>query len=86
MKLVFHRDFTKAYRKLSQKVRLRAQEQLFLFESDPFGLKLNNHPLKGRFSGFRSINITGDMRAVYEMVSDDTAYFVAIGSHSELYH
>ncbi|MFH1233736.1 MAG: hypothetical protein V1649_03770 [Patescibacteria group bacterium] len=35
--------------------------------------------------GRRSINITGDIRAVYEQISKDKVLFVIIASHSKLY-
>lgn len=33
---------------------------------------------------YRSINITGDYRAIYE-VKDGIAYFISVGTHHELY-
>ncbi len=53
--------------------------------SDPFHPLLNNHPLAGRWTGYRSINITGDYRAIYELIEEDLAYFVTIDTHSNLY-
>jgi len=85
MKIIFHRDFKKEYKKLGKNIRVHFQEQLVIFENNPFDPQLNNHPLKGKQNGLRSINITGDLRAVYEMVDDDFAHFIALGSHSNLY-
>jgi len=86
MKLLFHHTFTKEYRKLGKSTRVHVQEQLIRFENDPFDPILNNHPLKGKHAGFRSINITGDIRAIYELIENDISHFVALGSHSHLYH
>jgi mRNA-degrading endonuclease YafQ of YafQ-DinJ toxin-antitoxin module len=41
--------------------------------------------LSGKWKGHFSINITGDTRAVYFVTEDNVVWFVAIGSHSELY-
>lgn len=49
---------------------------------------LRNHQLQREWSGFWSININGDIRAIYtEKVEEGTkiAYFITIGTHKELY-
>ncbi len=52
---------------------------------DPYHALLRNHALLGQFDGYRSISVSGDLRAIYTLVAKDTAYFVAFGTHSELY-
>ena len=84
MRLDYHKGFRKQYKKFPPKIRERFQQRLLLFVEDPFNPVLGNHQLHGRWDGFRSIDITGDIRAIYEEL-DDLAYFVAIGSHSQLY-
>lgn len=56
-----------------------------VFEEDPFHPLLRNHPLAGEFSDCRSINITGDLRAIYEEIDFETIRFLRIGTHHELY-
>ena len=51
---------------------------------NPYDSILHNHPLTGGYEGFRSINVTGDYRAIYVM-DGDVAVFIAIGTHSELF-
>lgn len=85
MKIRFNRGFKKQYKKLSKKERDRVDGAIRLFSRDPFHLVLNNHSLRGDYFGFRSINIGGDLRAIYKLISDDVAYFTAVGRHSELY-
>ena len=61
-------------------------ERLTLFLTTPFDAKLNNHLLKGKFLGYRSINITGDWRAIFcHDKKNNMLEFVLIGTHSELY-
>lgn len=84
MKIYLHRKFYKGYAKLSPKLQKKFKERRNLFLLDEFNVILNNHALTGRWSGYRSINITGDMRAVFKR-STDSAIFVAIDSHSNLY-
>ena len=79
------KKFDKQFSKLSKNIKEKAIARLELFIQDPFEAVLNNHPLNGRFSGYRSINITADIRAVYKTAGKDLVYFIAIGSHSELF-
>ena len=60
------------------------KNRLMLFGQDEFNPILNNHPLKGKYQGYRSINVTGDLRAIYKRETN-VAIFVIIGSHSRLY-
>lgn len=85
MTVVFHREFIKRYKRLSQKQQVQFKKRLVLFEQDPFHPTLRNHRLQGEYGGYHSINISGDLRAIYEEVNDTTQLFVVIGTHSELY-
>lgn len=85
MKVVFHKKFEKQYKKLSQAQKTKFKKRLAIFIDDPFDPVLNNHPLKGKYKGYRSINVTGNLRAIYKAVRQDTAIFVTINIHSELY-
>ena len=80
----FHKDFTKDFKKISPKIKKKFQEKLVLFEKDEFDPVLNNHALKGKWLGYRSINVTGDIRAVFKR-DTESALFAAIDSHSNLY-
>lgn len=85
MNLTFHRQFRKHLEKLNIKQRQRIQEWLHIFLDNAFYPALNNHALKGKYLDYRSINITGDLRAIYKSVSDDECIFVALDTHSNLY-
>lgn len=85
MKFRFHKKFSKDYDRLSQQSKLAFESRLKIFSADPYQAKLNNHPLKGRWQGYRSINISGDLRAVYKEISEEEVIFITLGSHSQLY-
>ena len=85
MVITYHKDFIKGSQKLTQAQKQKLTERLRIFGQDEFNLILNNHSLKGRYRGFRSINIAGDLRAVYKKEAQDMIIFVAIDSHSHLY-
>ncbi len=85
MRISFHSRFKKAYKKLSGKERKYFKKRMMLFQEDEFHILLKNHKLEGGYSNYRSINVTGDLRAIYKVMSDDIRIFYYIGSHSELY-
>lgn len=85
MKVHFHKNFKKSFKKLKSGEKKNFKKRLKVFLEDEFSPLLNNHPLKGKYKGYRSINVTGDFRAVYKRISSQKAIFVEIGSHSELY-
>lgn len=85
MRVYFHKYFDKRFAKLPQKVQQKAKEKIGIFTADPFNEALHNHVLTGNREGLRSINITGDFRAIYDPISETDAVFVDIGTHSQLY-
>ena len=85
MNIQFHKSFEKRYKKLSLRLKLKIKERNELFSSDPLNPVLNNHALKGKYAGYRSINVTGNIRIVYKLLNKNTALFSEIGSHSGLY-
>ena len=48
-------------------------------------MQLHLHMLTGEYAGLYSINITGDIRALYEKIDDTYVIFGFIGTHSQLY-
>jgi len=85
MKPEYHKNFRKQFDKLSIKIQDKFEEKLDLFLQNMFHLLLNNHSLSGEYEGCRSINITGEIRAIFYVKSDSNIVFINIGSHSELY-
>ena len=84
MKINYSKEFIKQAEKLSPKLQLQLYEHITLFRDNPLNPKLRNHALKGKYSPYRSINITGDYRALY-LQKEDEAIFDKIGTHSQLY-
>lgn len=85
MRIIFHLQFQKHGKKLNSKQRQHVSERLHLFLDNPFHPTLNNHALKGKYLDYRSINITGDLRAIYKSVNENECIFVALDTHSNLY-
>lgn len=85
MNVVFHKRFDKMAAKLTPKIKQKMVERITLFSADPLNSALRNHALHTPYKGSYSIDITGDYRAIYELIDDQTALFTHIGTHSQLY-
>jgi addiction module RelE/StbE family toxin len=85
MEFRYSARFKKQYKKLPEKVQLRFDDRVTLFSTNPSHPILRNHPLVGNFVGYWSINISGDIRALYRYDGGDVIIFALIGTHSELY-
>ena len=84
MEPILHKIFKKNFKKLPPQIQNKFFERIEIFKKDKFQLILNNHSVEKRFPGCRSINITGDYRAIFEE-SNGIVTFINIGTHSELY-
>ena len=84
MILYFSTRFRREYRRLPSKIQQQTDERLRMFKASQFHPLLNNHLLGGEYKGCRSINVTGDYRAIFEIRAEDYI-FIRIGTHSELY-
>lgn len=84
MVVIFHKSFHKDYAKLPKKIKEKFSNRLRLFKEDKNNKILNNHSVDKAFMGCRSINVTGDYRAIFKE-DGDVVSFVNIGTHSELY-
>ncbi|MEK7103952.1 MAG: type II toxin-antitoxin system mRNA interferase toxin, RelE/StbE family [Patescibacteria group bacterium] len=85
MKIYFHKNFDKQFSKLRSSEKKKAQERLQLFLENSFNPVLENHPLKGKYADYRSIDITGDFRAIFKYLNENECIFVDVDTHSNLY-
>ena len=84
MKIELHAKFEKKFDTLSRKLQDRFFERVAIFRENQFHPILNNHSVDHAYSGWRSINVTGDYRALFEEVEGGIV-FMKIGTHPELY-
>ncbi|MDO8626502.1 MAG: type II toxin-antitoxin system mRNA interferase toxin, RelE/StbE family [Candidatus Magasanikbacteria bacterium] len=87
-KIVFSKRFVKHYQKAPKKVQQKFNERIIIFENNQYDERLRSHFLAGEWAGCKSIDITGDWRAVYEKLENgliEWVEFVEIGTHSQLY-
>ena len=84
MSIYLHKDFKRGYKKLTKAQKEKFKERRDLFLQDQFNPILNNHALLGKHKGYRSFNVTGDLRVIFR-VKEDFIIFIKVDSHSNLY-
>ncbi len=85
MKIEYTKKFKKQFSKFNPKLRKQFKTRQRLWVDDPYHPQLHLHALSGKYTGLYSINITGDVRALYEKIDDTYVVYGFIGTHSELY-
>lgn len=81
-------DFLQDFKQANVRIRKSFKQKLEIFTKNPFDPQLNNHTLQREYMGCKSIDITNDWRAIYvEKIEEEdvVAYFIALGTHDELY-
>jgi len=78
------KTITQIYKR-DKKLAEKIQRQILLFESNPRHPSLRLHKLSGTFNNMWSLSVTLSIRMVYRLLSKETAYFVDIGTHDEVY-
>jgi len=84
MRIRYKKRFEKDFKKLPPKVKEQFFDRLEIFITDKFNIILNNHSVDKAFPDCRSINVSGDYRAIFSE-EDGLVIFINIGTHSELY-
>ena len=85
MEAARHPQFEKKLARLSPAIRRALANRLELFLENPRHPLLNDHALTGDWAGFRSINVTGDWRLIYQRIDDEVMLLVEIDTHHNLY-
>jgi addiction module RelE/StbE family toxin len=85
MQYILSKRFEKDFARLSKPIKKKVLLVLQKFVDDPLDPSLRSHRLSGKWNNHFSIDVTGDIRAVYVYIKDNLVHFVAVGSHSELY-
>ncbi len=85
MQVGFRKHFKKQFEKLPKKIQGHFYRKLNIFITNPFHPILNNHKLSGSMKNMWSINVTGDIRAIYEQINKTSVLFLTIANHNNLY-
>ncbi len=85
MQLDFTKKFWKQYHKLPANFQKQFDARLQLFITDASDARLRIHPLKASYAGYWSMDVNGDLRALFRRDGDQIIIFALIGTHSQLY-
>jgi len=86
MNIDFSKGFDRQFQtRLSAQQRQQALAAIELFIDDPFHKDLRNHALFGKWKGYRSISVGGDLRLHFKEINSERVLFEAIGRHDQLY-
>ncbi|MBP6881362.1 MAG: type II toxin-antitoxin system mRNA interferase toxin, RelE/StbE family [Candidatus Pacebacteria bacterium] len=81
----YTKDFEKQFLRIDKTIQSKFKERLDLFLLDQTHPVLRVHSLKGKYVGYMSMNVNGDIRALYKEEGEQIVIFAFIGSHSQLY-
>ena len=80
----YSKNFIKQSKKLRPSTRAKLLIRIKLFANNPLDPELRDHALKGKYKIYRSIDVTGDYRALY-LLRGDEVIFDIVGTHAQLY-
>ncbi len=81
----FSKQFIKQWRALPPKKQTKVIATIELFRQNPKARSLRLHELKGEFAGTWSISAGGDLRIHFRYDCDTLVFFLAVGTHAQLY-
>jgi addiction module RelE/StbE family toxin len=84
----FSTRFNQQLEAAPREIKLAVRETLELFRDDLHYPTLRNHPLHGQYAGYRSIDVTGDWRAISREANvgeQRVITFYFFGTHKQLY-
>ncbi len=88
MKVKLSPEFYKKIKGANVRIRKNFKERITIFQKNPDDPRLNNHSLHSKYTGYSSINITADWRAIFEIIGEGEnaiAWFIDLGTHKGLY-
>ncbi len=88
IKVLYDPSFKRAYKKrivAGSEREARFRSKLGVFMSDPFDSALKTHKLSGQLKGYWSFSIEYDLRVIFYFEDAETAVFVDLGTHKEVY-
>lgn len=88
MDVSFSSSFKRAFKKRikgNPDLEARFWQKLEEFVIDPFTPSLRTHKLSGKLKDLWSFSIDYDERVLFYFTEEETAVFIDIGSHDEVY-
>jgi len=81
----FSKDFNSQLATLQPAQKQQVKDAIELFLDNPTHGSLRIHSLTQEWAGWFSISASDDLRLHYKLPDDETVFFVAVGTHDQLY-
>lgn len=86
MKIRFHKNFEKKFKKLPPELKKKTVSAIEIFMKNPTDPTLRNHQLKGLMKGKRAFSVTGDVRIIFEEIDGYVLVIMLdVGTHNQVY-
>lgn len=80
MKVVYHPNFIRQYKKFPINLKIEIKEKIKIFIENSTNPSLKTHKLHGKMKHLYSFSINYHWRIVFE-IENDEAFFLEIGTH-----
>ena len=88
IKVAYSSSFKRSYKRkiaAGSEREAKMRSKLELFMKDPFDDALRTHKLSGKLKNYWSFSIEYDLRVIFYFEDAETAVFVDLGTHREVY-
>lgn len=86
IKIEFTSAFNRRLKKLNPQVKNKLVNSLVLFSENPFHSHLKTHKLTGQLTNRYAFSLAPNIRIVFKFIDNNqTALFISIGSHDQVY-
>ncbi len=86
MRIKYHRQFEKRFKKLSDSDKKRVIAHIKFFLVSPKDPRLKDHKLQGQLKHLRAFRVGGDIRVIYKKIDGYTVVLLLdIGAHDHVY-
>lgn len=82
MRIFYSPEFSRRFKRLSEKTQNLAVEKEKIFKENPFDPRLKTHKLNGKYKNFWVFSVDYDCRIIFEFYKENEIRFYAIGKHS----
>lgn len=79
--ILYSRGFNNDVLKMPAHIKEALEVKTKVFQKDPYDPRLRTHKLHGREREAWAFSVTWSYRVKFVFLSDDRAYFIAIGTH-----
>ncbi|PJE73773.1 MAG: type II toxin-antitoxin system mRNA interferase toxin, RelE/StbE family [Candidatus Terrybacteria bacterium CG10_big_fil_rev_8_21_14_0_10_41_10] len=85
MNIYYTSRFVKNYKKLPERIKLKAELKEAIFKINPFDQRLETHKLHGKDKEFWSYSIDNKYRIKFLLTSNDEALYLNVGLRDDVY-